>query len=222
MDNVMVFAVHPDDETLGCGGTILKHKSRSDRVSWCIVTEMSTEKGFSEQRIHKRNKEISKVAQKYGFDRIYKLSLPTIYLDEIPKAKLISHISKAINDFQPNILYIPFKNDVHSDHRVVFEAVISCSKTFRYPFIKKIYMMEVLSESEFSPSIPSESFVPNYFVDISNFFAKKLEILQIYENETGIHPFPRSLNNVKALAVYRGATANCEYAESFMLLKEIG
>ena len=81
--------------------------------------------------------------------------------------------------------------------------------------------METLSETEFALSMKEESFVPNVYVDISEFFEKKLEIMRIYESELGDHPFPRSERNLKALATLRGATAGCEYAESFMLLKEI-
>lgn len=222
MDKVMIFAVHPDDETLGCGGTILKHKEKGDVVFWCIVTEMKTEHGFSESRIARREKEISKVSKMYGFDKVYKLKFPTTFLDTLPKGDLIERISSTIQDLQPSILYLPFKHDVHSDHRMVFDAAVSCSKAFRYNFIKKTYMMEVLSESEFAPAIPSAAFIPNYFVDITAYLEKKLEILQVYKGEVHDHPFPRSLKNVAALATYRGATANCEYAESFMLLKEIG
>ena len=82
-------------------------------------------------------------------------------------------------------------------------------------------MMETLSETEFALSLKEDSFVPNVFVDISQVFEKKLEIMRIYESELGDHPFPRSERNLKALAIFRGATAGCEYAESFMLLKEI-
>lgn len=221
MNKVMIFAVHPDDETIGCGGTILKHKKNGDLVAWCIITEKLHEKGYTEQEINIRNEEILKVSKAFSFDKIYKLGFPTTCLDEFSKKQLISKISEAINDFKPNFLYLPFKNDVHSDHRVSFESIFSCTKSFRYTFIKKIYMMEVLSETEFAPSIPAEFFVPNYYVDISEFFLNKIEILKIFENEIGKHPFPRSLKNIEALATFRGSAANCDYAESFMLLKEI-
>jgi LmbE family N-acetylglucosaminyl deacetylase len=136
-------------------------------------------------------------------------------------SELISKISKIVNIVKPNIIYLPFKGDVHSDHRKIFEATFSCTKSFRYPFIKKIYMIEVLSETEFSLSTKDESFIPNVFVDISEYMDKKIEVMNVYKSEMGSHPFPRSEKNVRALATFRGATANCDYAESFMLLKEI-
>jgi len=136
-------------------------------------------------------------------------------------SELISKISSIINKVKPNIIYLPFKGDVHSDHKYIFDAAYSCTKVFRYPFIKKIYMMETLSETEFSLSTKEDSFVPNVFVDISEYMDRKIEAMKIYESEMGDHPFPRSERNLRALATYRGATSRCNYAESFMLLKEI-
>ena len=136
-------------------------------------------------------------------------------------SELISKISSIVNKVKPNIIYLPFKGDVHSDHKYIFDAAYSCTKVFRYPFIKKIYMMETLSETEFSLSTKEDSFVPNVFVDISEYMDRKIEAMKIYESEMGDHPFPRSERNLRALATYRGATSRCNYAESFMLLKEI-
>ena len=81
--------------------------------------------------------------------------------------------------------------------------------------------METLSETEFASSTKEDSFVPNMFVDITDFIERKIEIINIYKSETGPHPFPRSERNIRALAIFRGATAGCEYAESFTMLKEI-
>ena len=130
-------------------------------------------------------------------------------------------LTKIINKVKPHIIYLPFKGDIHSDHKHVFNAAYSCTKSFRYPFIKIIYMMETLSETEFSLSTKDESFIPNVFVDISDYMDKKIEAMEIYEGEMGSHPFPRSERNIKALATHRGATVGCEYAESFMLIKEV-
>ena len=136
-------------------------------------------------------------------------------------SELISKISSIINKVKPNIIYLPFKGDVHSDHKYIFDAAYSCTKVFRYPFIKKIYMMETLSETEFSLSTKEDSFVPNVFVNISDYIDKKIEAMKIYKSEIGEHPFPRSEKNIRALATYRGATSGCDCAESFILIKEI-
>lgn len=221
MNKVLVVAVHPDDETLGCGGTLLKHKDNGDEIHWLIITEAKVEDGFSQDSIDIRTQEIKEVEIAYDFDSVINLKLPTMRVDELTMSELIMQISKVIKAIQPSIVFLPFKGDVHSDHRKIFEASFACTKSFRYPFIKKIYMMETLSETEFAPSTKEDSFVPNVFVDISQFFEKKIEIMKLFKSEIDEHPFPRSERNLRALATLRGATCGSEYAESFMLLKEI-
>lgn len=216
-NKILTIAVHPDDETLGCGGTLLKHKANGDEIHWLICTTIDKEHSYYE----KREKEIEEVSRFYNFNSVHNLRLKTMQVDEYSISELIGKISKVINDIKPNIIYLPFKGDVHSDHRKIFEASYSCTKSFRYPFVKKIYMIETLSETEFAPSTKEDSFIPNVFVDITNFFEKKIEIIKIFESEISEHPFPRSKKNLEALAIFRGATSGCEYAESFVLLKEI-
>jgi LmbE family N-acetylglucosaminyl deacetylase len=98
---------------------------------------------------------------------------------------------------------------------------MACTKSFRYPFIKRVLMYECISETEFAPALPEKIFIPNFFVDISKYLEKKLEIMRIYESELGEHPFPRSERNIEALAVFRGASVGVEYAEAFQLIKFI-
>lgn len=216
-NKVLIIAVHPDDETLGCGGTLLKHKANGDEVHWLICTTIDQSHSYYEQR----EKELRLVSDAYGFDGVHNLRLKTMQVDEYSMSELIGAISKVIGEVKPNIIYLPFKGDVHSDHRKIFEASYSCTKSFRYPFVKKIYMIETLSETEFAPSTKEDSFIPNVFVDISEHMEKKIEIMKMFESEIAPHPFPRSERNLRALATFRGATAGCDYAESFVLLKEI-
>ena len=217
MNKALVIAVHPDDETLGCGGTLLKHKANNDEIHWLICTAIN--KNQSKYKV--REQEIEKISKMYDFNGVHKLELNTMQVDEYSISELIEKISKVIKKVQPNIIYLPFKGDVHSDHRKIFEAAFSCTKTFRYPFIKNMYMMENLSETEFAPSTMGDNFVPNVFFDISKYLDKKIQLMKIFESEIDMHPFPRSEKNIKALATFRGASCGCEYAESFMLLKEI-
>lgn len=221
MNRVLVIAVHPDDETLGCGGTLLKYKSNNDEIHWLIVSDIKESEGFDKSIITKRDKEIDKVEKFYDFDSVHKLGLSTAKIDEYSMSILIEKISTVINKVKPNIIYLPFRSDIHSDHKNVFNAAHSCTKSFRYPFIKKVYMMETLSETEFSLSTRDSSFIPNVFVDITDYMDKKIDLMNIYDGEIGAHPFPRSERNIRALATFRGATAGCEYSESFMLIKEL-
>ena len=221
MNKVLVLAVHPDDETLGCGGTLLKHKALGEEIYWLIITAMTTDDGFETSQIKRRNKEIRTITAMYDFDGVEQLGFPTRKLDQIPFQHLVEKISGSVQIIRPNIVYLPFKGDVHSDHRIAFEAAYSCMKNFRAPFIKKMLMMETVSETEFAPAVYASAFVPNYFVDISAYIERKIKIILKYSGETGKFPSPRSPENIKALAMFRGATAGCKFAESFMLLKEI-
>jgi LmbE family N-acetylglucosaminyl deacetylase len=217
---VLVVAPHPDDETLGCGGTILRHKADGDEMHWLIMTAMFENEGYSTEKIKSRLREINNVAKQYGFAKIHQAGYPTATLDRIPKKNLVSSISKVLNEVKPNTIYIPFFGDVHSDHREVFNAVASCTKSFRFPFIRQVRAYEILSETECN-IIPGVSFQPNLWVEISDNINEQIAIMRHYESELGEHPFPRSEKCIRALANLRGSTIGVEAAEAFMSLKEV-
>lgn len=218
---VVVISAHPDDEALGCGGTLLKHKSNGDDISWIIVTNVFESHGFSKERVASRQQEIKKVADMFGFSSVHNLNYPTMSLDSTSLNTLIPKISEVFNEIKPEVIYVMNRSDAHSDHRITFEAVAACTKSFRYPFIKKVLMYECLSETEFAPALPEKAFIPNYFVDITSFFDQKVSIMKVYESELAEHPFPRSLKNIEALAIFRGASVGVVYAEAFQLIKYI-
>jgi LmbE family N-acetylglucosaminyl deacetylase len=218
---ILCIAPHPDDETLGCGGSLLRHISEGDAVHWLIVTSITEELDFSKEKIESREQEIKDVAKAYGFRQIHCSRLPTTRLDAVPNSDIVGAVAKVIAEIRPNILYLPYRNDVHSDHAAVFDAAISCSKTFRYPSIRKIYAYETLSETEFGLRPDDPGFKPNLFTDISPWLTKKIEIMRMYLGEMGEFPFPRSEECIRALAVLRGSQAGVQAAEAFMILKEI-
>jgi LmbE family N-acetylglucosaminyl deacetylase len=220
-NNVLVVAVHPDDETLGAGGTLLRHKAMGDTIAWVIITSMHESRGFSKERINERKKEIEAVAQNLGVSKVYELNFPAASLSSSSLLELVPAIGKIFDEFKPETIYLPNRSDAHSDHRVSFDAAMACTKSFRYPSIKKVLMYECISETEFAPALPENAFIPNYFVDISDVLNEKLRILDLYVSEMGEHPFPRSRKNVEALATFRGAIAGVKYAEAFSLIKYI-
>jgi len=218
---ILVISPHPDDETLGCGGTILKHKDMGDKIYWLIITNIDVKNGWDKDAVKKRNEEIESVTEMYGFKKTFKLDYPTAKLDTIPIQEIIESISKIIFEIKPEIIYLPNRSDVHTDHQITFKAAYSCTKNFRYPFIKKILMYETLSETEFTPSLSEDTFIPNVFMDITNYFEKKLEIFKIYKSELMKEPLPRSLKVIEAFDKCRGSQIGEKYAEAFVLLKEI-
>jgi LmbE family N-acetylglucosaminyl deacetylase len=218
---ILVVSAHPDDETLGCGGTLLKKRAEGMELFWLILTNMSKHGGYTSKEIKRRQAEIEKVSELYGFRQIYKLDFTTGQLDHYPLQEIIVKVSEIIGKVRPAIIYLPNRRDSHSDHRVTFDCVLACTKSFRSPFISTIMMYETLSETEFAPALVENAFVPNAFCDITPYMEKKIKIMRIYKNELLEHPFPRSEKNIKALATFRGATINVEYAEAFMLLKDV-
>lgn len=219
-NRILIVAPHPDDETLGCGGALLKYKNNNDKIYWMIVTNIHSRNGWTESMVKKRQQEIDTVANSYGFEKTYKLDYPSIMLDTIPYREIIEKMNEVLEQVQPTIIFIPYCSDVHSDHRVTFNAVYSCTKNFRKPYIEKIYMYETLSETEFAPALQATSFIPNVYIDVTDYFEKKIEIMKLYDTEIMAEPWPRSISSIRALGRYRGSRIAVQYAEAFMLLFE--
>lgn len=220
MTKTLVVAPHPDDETLGCGGTLLKWRADGREVHWLIVTAADDAVGFDSTRQAARDKEIADVSKEYGFASVTTLRLPAARLDEAGAFALVGAFSDVFLKIQPATVLVPFYGDAHSDHRVVYMAATASTKTFRYPFVRRVLAFETLSETDFG-MVPYEAFKPNLFVDISDEIEKKIAIMQIYASELGEHPFPRSARSIRALATLRGTQAGCDSAEAFMVVKEI-
>jgi len=219
---ILVIAPHPDDETLGCGGSLLKHKANGDSLSWLIATR-GHEPQWSAELLERKEQEIAKVSAAYGFENTFRLNFPTIKLDTIPLDEIIVAIRDAVTDSKPDVVYLNHFGDVHSDHRVVFEATMSVLKPFYSGKhgVKKILSYEVLSSTDAAPLNPARAFVPNVFSDVTDFWEKKLEIMALYESELQEYPLPRALDSLRALGRVRGATIGAEFAEAFMLVREV-
>lgn len=221
MAKVLVIAPHPDDETLGCGGSLLKHKSHGDAINWLIFTTMDKESGFSDEQILSRQKQIEMVSKKYNFNKVYHFDYPAAELDRYSYKDLVSSLSSVLNKLNPEIIYVPNPADVHTDHSIVFKVAESCSKSFRYPFIKSVRVYETLSETGFDLNPYARLFKPNLWINISDHLDSKIDIMRCYEDEIADHPFPRSEQSIRSLASLRGSQSGCHYAEAFMSVKEI-
>ncbi len=217
-NKIIIVTPHPDDETLGCGGTILKHVLKGDIVYWLIITGMND--SFSNERKQQRQLEIETVAGYYSFNKVFQLNFPATELDTVSAGNLIGCISKIFEEVQPEVIFTPYPGDIHSDHKAVFDATMSCTKWFRYPSVKKVLAYETLSETDFSIDPDANGFRPNIYINIDGFLEKKIEIMNVYSSEIGEFPFPRSERAIRSLAYLRGAASGYNSAEAFMLLKE--
>lgn len=218
---VLAIAPHPDDETLGCGGALLRHVEAGDEVHWLIVTAISGAIGFTAELVTKRDAEMAAVARAYGFASVQRCNLPTMRLDTLPMLDVIGAVGKAVANSGADTLYVPYRNDAHSDHAVVYDASVACAKTFRYPHVRAVYAYETVSETEFGLKPEDPGFRPNLFVDISAYIERKIEIMRLYEGEMGAFPFPRSDVCIRALSQLRGSQCGKHAAEAFMMIKEI-
>ena len=155
----------------------------------------------------------------FGFDEVSSLNFPTTQLDRVPMSDLVAGISNVFRSFEPEEVFVPHPADVHTDHGVVFNAVASCTKWFRYPSVIRVLAYETLSETDFGLGT-EQGFRPNVFVNIEPYIEDKLRAMDIYASELGEFPFPRSHEAIRALATLRGAASGFKAAEAFELLRE--
>lgn len=219
---ILVIAPHPDDEVLGCGGTIKKYVKGGNSVYLCIVTKAYSP-DWSEDFIKNRQDEIKCAVKTLGVKKAVFLDFPTVKLDTIPQKQLNDSISKCIQEVEPEILFIPFYGDINKDHKLISEAALVSARPKPKSSIKKVFCYEVLSETEWAapPKKLEDVFIPNYYEDISEFLDYKLKAMSCYKSELKDYPHPRSPEGIKILAQKRGMEVGKKYAEAFILVREI-
>jgi LmbE family N-acetylglucosaminyl deacetylase len=219
---VLAISVHPDDETLGCGGTLLKHRAAGDQLFWLIATQAQPPQ-WPAEIIERKAVEVQKVAEAYGVNRTFKLGLPTARLDSLPHAELMDRIREVIAEVRPEIVYLVHDGDVHTDHHAVFQATLCVLKAFYMGKlgVRAVMSYETLSSTEAAPPHCSRTFIPTVYREITQHIDKKIEIMSLYATEAQPDPMPRGSSAIRALARYRGATIGVEYAEAFMLIREV-
>ena len=219
--NVVAISAHPDDETLGAGGTLIKHLERNDDVFWIIATVAHPD-DWSEEHIQQSSRQVETVSRAYGFTDVFILDLPTTRLDTLPKREIAVRFTESLRKVQPDRVYTVGDTDVHTDHHLTFEGLMLALKPFRPEFnVGSIYAYEILSSTEAAYGFRPHTFVPNVYSDITPFLERKLEIMELYENQLQPDPMPRSLDSLRALARYRGAAVGLKYAEAFRSIREV-
>ena len=223
---ILVIAAHPDDEVLGCGGTIAKHSLNKDFVEVMILGEGITSRSkIRNTNLDKKKllklKEITLKANKtLGVKKVIFGDLPDNRFDELNILDVIKIIEEVIFKFKPNIIYTHSGLDLNRDHKITNEAVLTACRPQQNYFLKKLIFFEIPSSSEWS-STEKKQFSPNYNNNISNQFKKKMKAIQFYKSEIKKWPHPRSLEGIEYLARLRGGHVGCEYAESFYMAREI-
>jgi LmbE family N-acetylglucosaminyl deacetylase len=217
MSKILIFSPHPDDEVLGCGGTIGRFAHEGNAVILCIVTKAYTP-DWSPDYLHKKEEEIRRSNKILGVTETICLDYPTVKLDTFPQKELNDAFSDLISDQKPDLVFIPHCGDLNRDHRIVHEAALvatrPCSST-----VKKILAFETLSETEWGYSCAP--FRPDIYIDITGYIGLKKDAMRTYESELKVAPHPRSIEIISALAQLRGSEIGVGYAEAFMLIREI-
>jgi LmbE family N-acetylglucosaminyl deacetylase len=217
VNSILVLAAHADDETLGCGGTVLRHRAAGDSVTWCIATSATTP-AWSEAVVAAKGREIEQVAAAYGFARVYRLGHRATNLTEVDRSVLISQLREVAADAKAETVYCVSGGDIHQDHQALFAGAASAFKPFRSA-VRSLLTYETISSTDVAVA-SAAAFRANMFIDIGEFIDEKLRILTLYASEIAAAPFPRSPETVRALAQVRGAASGFRYAEAFQSIRE--
>ena len=224
---VLVVAAHPDDEVLGCAGTIARHVDSGDQVFVLIVAEGATSR-FDQRDRNRFSGNLSDLAQAaksagriLGVEDVELLDLPDNRLDSLDRLDLIKHIERRIETYRPQCVYVHHSGDVNIDHRLLHEAVVTACRPVPGHYVRRLLSYEVVSSTEWQPPGSASPFKPNWFVDISAQWERKRQALIAYNSEMRPWPHPRSLDAVEHLARWRGSQVGVDAAEAFCLLRDI-
>ena len=217
--DILVISAHADDETLGCGGTMLRHRRAGDVLHWLILTRPSGQR-WTPEIIARKEAQVSHVAAAYGVDDVVQAEFGAGDLDQVPFGDLMTVIHGVVTRVSPRIVYVVHDGDVHTDHTLTARAAASVIKPFhmRNLGVHRVLAYETQSSTE-AASMPS--FSPTVYVDITETIDAKLAVMKSYETEHQQEPLPRSPSAIRALARYRGASVGVEYAEAFTLIREL-
>lgn len=220
MGKTLVIAPHPDDEILGCGGTLARLAADGCPTAVAIVTTGRPPQ-FSEGLVSRLSVETKAAHDLIGVGDTRYLDLPAAALDTVPAAQLNAVLGNLVQDFAPDTVFIPFVGDVHVDHQLTFLAAMVASRPRHLRAPRRIYAYETLSETNwYAPGI-TPAFIPNVFVDISQTLEKKLDAFRCFKSQIRDFPDERSIEAIRALAVMRGASMYRGAAEAFMLVRQI-
>ena len=218
---ILVLAPHPDDEVLGCGGTIARLAAEGAEVFVVIVTK-GDDAMFDPEFIAQGRREALAAHKLLGVRQtLFLEGFPAARLDTVGHAQLNAALGRVMSDIKPHLLFTPFNGDLHLDHRLVFESALVVARPHAAPQLEALYAYETLSETNWNAPLLTPGFMPNTFYDISAHLETKLAAMAAYASQVHAFPHERSLEALRALAMLRGATINCAAAEAFVLVRQV-
>lgn len=225
--SILVVAAHPDDEVLGCGGTIARHADAGDKIQVLIVAEGATSRQPKRDRAQANGalSALAQAAQKagsvLGANSVELLDLPDNRLDSLDRLDLIKQIELRVAHYEPQVVYVHHAGDLNVDHRRLHEAVVVACRPTPGHCVKRLLSFEVASSTEWQTPGSAPAFQPNWFVNISAQWQRKYEALEAYASEMRPWPHARSLAAVEHLARWRGSQVGVDAAEAFCLLRNL-
>ena len=217
---ILVVAPHPDDETLGVGGTIAKFAARGDEV-FVLMVSGHLPPLYNREDYEKTVSEAYSAFSELGVLKSEFLEIPATMIGDQPLHKVNGRISKIVNDFNPHIVFCPYP-DRHVDHRLVFDSVMVATRPVGIGRdIEIVATYETLSETHWNAPHIEPNFTPNWVVNISDYIDTKLAALKCYESQISDFPGPRSIEAVESLAKFRGTQAGFGYGEGFHIVRMI-
>lgn len=224
--SVLIVAAHPDDEVLGCGGTIARLVKEGCSVHVLLMADGENSRASNKMSVDpslvaERNSSAQKASGILGCSSVHNLMLPDNRLDGVELLDLVKPIESHIEQHRPSTVFTHHAGDVNIDHRIVHEAILTACRPQPGHPVKELFFFEVPSSTEWRPAGSAYPFIPNYFVDISSTMETKMKALEAYSAELREFPHPRSLKAIEALARWRGATSGVEAAEAFMLGRKL-
>jgi LmbE family N-acetylglucosaminyl deacetylase len=220
MLKVLVVAAHPDDEVLGCGGTLARHAAAGDEVQVIFMTDgVAARGGVDPAAVQRREAAKQHALGLLGVHASSSLGFADNQMDSVPLLTIIQALEAHIQALQPQIIYTHHHADLNLDHRLTFQAVMTACRPLPQASVRKILSFEVMSSTEWAGGMGA--FEPGVFVDISAFWARKRAALQAYDEEMRQAPHSRSLAHLDALALHRGHCVGVDRAEAFVLVREI-
>ena len=224
--DVLIVAAHPDDEVLGCGGTVARMVREENSVYIAILGEGITSRYDERERadqglvdaLHARSR---KVAEVLGATELFTYDLPDNRFDTVPLLDVVKIVEGLIESLKPEVIYTHHGGDLNIDHQVVHRAVLTASRPLADCPVKRLYAFEVPSSTEWSFGQLQPVFRPNVFTDISATLETKIEAMGLYEDEARPFPHPRSPEALRAIARKWGSTVGMEAAEAFELIREV-
>lgn len=224
--SVLVVAAHPDDEILGCGGTMKRLTREGHEVRIAILAEgMSSRYAHREdadqQQLRHLHARAQQAADKVGAKELVLCKLPDNRLDTVPLLDVVKLVEELVARFQPEVIYTHHPGDLNVDHGVVYRAVLTATRPLAGQCVREIYAFEVPSSTEWAFQRLEPSFRPNVFVDITETLEAKIEALACYDTETRKFPHPRSAEALRAIAARWGSVAGLQAAEAFELIRSV-